>query len=242
MNLDFFNDFSRNFHESNYTLKFIDELTNYLCNARKNILENQNLSDFMNINNLISKYKISYDFLEDFYEKSSDILKSYSKTIDTEKSVYYVAWNNDLHDKYNVNNIYEINEYKNGEELEKIHLTGGNLPNNIKTGMILKKDGNIYEIDVLGSKRVSKQLEKITQEIANLQESKLQKYRKENNLYVVVQKNIHSAYLQDMKTNTVFEEVNFSSDTFNLLCNDAVVRFKDGKYVYEDELTRKNMY
>ena len=84
MNLDFFNDFSRNFHESNYALKFIDELTNYLGNARKNILENQNLSDFMNINNLISKYKISYDSLEDFYEKSSDILKSYSKTIDNE--------------------------------------------------------------------------------------------------------------------------------------------------------------
>lgn len=242
MNLDFFNDFSRNFHEGNYALKFIDELTNYLGNARKNILENQNLSDFMNINNLISKYKISYDSLEDFYEKSSDILKSYSKTIDNENSVYYVSSNNDLHDKYNINNIYEINEYKNGEKLEKIHLTGSNLPNNIQTGIILKKDGNIYEIDFLGSKRVSKQLEKIAQEIANLQESKLQKYRKENNLYVVVKKNLHSAYLKDTNTNIIFEEVNFSDDTFGLLCNDAVVKFKNGKYIYEDELTRKNMY
>lgn len=108
--------------------------------------------------------------------------------------------------------------------------------------MILKENNSKYEIDVETTKIIFQKLKETAKELANTQELNLQKYRKEDNLYIVAQKYQYSAYLQDLNNNIVFEEVNFPDDVFSLLCNDAVVRYKDGKYIYEEELTRKNMY
>lgn len=67
------------------------------------------------------------------------------------------------------------------------------------------------------------------------------KYRKEDSLYIVVEKGLNSAYLQDVNTDIIFEETLFSNDLFNLLHNDVVVRFKDGRYLYENDITNKWM-
>lgn len=67
----------------------------------------------------------------------------------------------------------------------------------------------------------------------------IEKYRKEDNLYIVVEKGLNSAYLQDVNTDMIFEETLFSDDLFDLLHNDVVIRFKDGQYIYENEITNK---
>lgn len=126
--------------------------------------------------------------------------------------------------------------------LKKSMYLGQDLPKNTQEGMLLEKNGNKYEIATKTTKIISQKLQEMAEQLANIQEDNLQKYRKEDNLYVVAQKNLHSAYLQDINTYTVFEEVNFPRDVFSLLCNDAVVRYKDGKYIYEEDLTRRNMY
>lgn len=69
----------------------------------------------------------------------------------------------------------------------------------------------------------------------------IEKYRKEDNLYVVVEKGLNSVYLQDVNTDIIFEETLFSDDLFDLLHNDIVVRFKDGMYIYENDITNKWM-
>lgn len=237
MNLDFFNNLADGSKSHSFTLQFIDELTEYLNNIKENITEKQikqDLTDFLCTDELISKNKISYTFLGDFYEKRSDILKEYSNN----KNIYYVSWNNNIDDKYDEKNIYKINEYYNGNMVSTFHLSGKNLPKIVQEGMILEKLNNKYIIDTKSTNAISKKLQEATKEIVDLQESYMKQYRTENDLYVVVERGLNSAYLQNVNTNIVFEETSFSDDVFNLLHNDVVVSFKDGKYVYEAEITR----
>lgn len=237
MNLDFFNNLANDIKSHSFTLQFIDELTEYLNNIKENITEKQitqDLTDFLSTDELISKNKISYTFLSDFYEKRNDILKEYSNS----KNIYYVSWNNNIDDKYEAKNIYKINEYFNGNIVSTFHLSGKDLPKLVQEGMILEKSGNKYIIDIKSTNAISKKLKEATKEIVNLQENHIKQYRTENDLYVVVEKCLNSAYLQNINTNIVFEETSFSDDVFNLLHNDVVVSFKDGKYVYEDKITR----
>ncbi len=236
MNLDFFNNLSNDVKSHSFTLQFIDELTEYLNNIKENITEKQikqDLADFLSIDELISKKKISHTFLGDFYEKRNDILKEYSNN----KNIYYVSWNNNIDDKYNENNIYTIDEYFNGNVVSTFHLSGKYLPKIVQEGMVLEKVGNKYIIDTKSTNTISQEFQKATKEIVNLQENHMKQYRTENDLYVVVERGLNSAYLQNVNTNIVFEETNFSDDVFNLLHNDVVVSFKDGEYVYEDKIT-----
>lgn len=108
--------------------------------------------------------------------------------------------------------------------------------------MVLKKSNNKFEIDTDKTKLILTEIQDTAKKIAKLQEENLKQYRKEDTLYTVIQKTFNTAYLQDTDTNVVFEEVNFPDNVFNSLCNDAVVRYKNGKYVFEEDLTRKNMY
>ncbi|MCI8621925.1 MAG: hypothetical protein HFJ50_09850 [Clostridia bacterium] len=237
MKLDFFNNLADGTKSHSFTLQFIDELTEYLNNIKENITEKQikqDLTDFLCTNELIAKNKISYTFLSDFYEKRNDILKEYSNS----RNIYYVSWNNNIDDKYEAKNIYKINEYFNGNIVSTFHLSGKDLPKLVQEGMILEKSGNKYIIDTKSTNAISKKLKEASKEIVNLQENHMKQYRTENDLYVVVEKCLNSAYLQNINTNIVFEETSFSDDVFNLLHNDVVVSFKDGKYVYEDEITR----
>jgi hypothetical protein len=237
LKLDFFNNLADGTKSHSFTLQFIDELTEYLNNIKENITEKQikqDLTDFLCTNELIAKNKISYTFLSDFYEKRNDILKEYSNS----RNIYYVSWNNNIDDKYEAKNIYKINEYFNGNIVSTFHLSGKDLPKLVQEGMILEKSGNKYIIDTKSTNAISKKLKEASKEIVNLQENHMKQYRTENDLYVVVEKCLNSAYLQNINTNIVFEETSFSDDVFNLLHNDVVVSFKDGKYVYEDEITR----
>ena len=237
MKLDFFNNLADGTKSHSFTLQFIDELTEYLNNIKENITEKQikqDLTGFLCTNELIAKNKISYTFLSDFYEKRNDILKEYSNS----RNIYYVSWNNNIDDKYEAKNIYKINEYFNGNIVSTFHLSGKDLPKLVQEGMILEKSGNKYIIDTKLTNAISKKLKEASKEIVNLQENHMKQYRTENDLYVVVEKCLNSAYLQNINTNIVFEETSFSDDVFNLLHNDVVVSFKDGKYVYEDEITR----
>ncbi len=233
MNLDFFNNLTDNVKEHSFTLQFINELTEHLNNIKQNI--NQDLTNFLSTDELISKYKISHTFLGNFYEKCNEILKEYSN----QNRIYYVSWNNNTHDKYDAKNIYTVKEYSNEDTISNFNLYGKDLPKNVQEGMILKKIGDKYLIDTKSTNDIFRKFQEIAKEIVNLQENSLKKYRIENDLYVVVERCSNSAYLQNVNTNIIFEEANFSNDVFNLLCNDAVVRFKDGKYVYEDDITKQ---
>ena len=47
------------------------------------------------------------------------------------------------------------------------------------------------------------------------------------------------AYLQNINDNRVHKETDISKEVLEKIGNDSVLRYKDGNYIYEEELTRK---
>lgn len=63
--------------------------------------------------------------------------------------------------------------------------------------------------------------------------------KKEDCLYQVVEIGPDYAYLQNVDTNKVSKETSISKEVLNKIGNDSVLRYKNGEYIYEEELTRK---
>lgn len=106
-----------------------------------------------------------------------------------------------------------------------------NLLNNVK-------ENNIVQNFI---KELSNYLEKSNKELSN------QKSNNENNtslkqedcLYQVVDMDVDGAYLQNINNNRVSKETDISKDVLNKIGNDSVLKFEDGNYIYEEELTKK---
>jgi len=79
----------------------------------------------------------------------------------------------------------------------------------------------------------------IRKEKQNNQEEKLDNFREENGLYQVVDLSSKGAFLQNVKTNVILEETNIPEELKNVISNDYILRYKDGTYIWEEELTDK---
>ena len=75
----------------------------------------------------------------------------------------------------------------------------------------------------------------MSNENTNLNE--LNEFRKENELYQVVDFSSKGVYLQNMSTNKVFEETNIRQNLRNQIGNDYILRYKNGEYIFEEKLT-----
>ena len=62
-------------------------------------------------------------------------------------------------------------------------------------------------------------------------------FREEDGLYQVVDFSEKGVFLQKINDKKVFEEANISEDLREKIGNDAILRYKGGSYIYEEELT-----
>lgn len=106
-----------------------------------------------------------------------------------------------------------------------------NLVNNVK-------ENNIVQSFI---KELSNYLEKQNSKLLNEEYNRKDNgtLKQENCLYQVVEMDIDGVYLQNVENNSVSKEMDISKEILNKLGNDSVLRFKDGKYIYEEELTKK---
>ncbi len=90
-------------------------------------------------------------------------------------------------------------------------------------------------------KELSNYLEKSNNELSNEKSNDINttNLKQENCLYQVVEIDTDGAYLQNINNNRVSKETDISKDVLKKIGNDSVLRFKDGNYIYEEELTRK---
>ena len=61
--------------------------------------------------------------------------------------------------------------------------------------------------------------------------------RKEDNLYQVVEILSDGAYLLNLSNKKISKETNIQKDVLKQIGNDSILRYKNGKYIYEEELT-----
>jgi len=65
--------------------------------------------------------------------------------------------------------------------------------------------------------------------------------KQENCLYQVVDRSLNGVFLQNLSNNKVFEETNIQKELLDKIGNDYILRYEDGEYVYDEELTDKFM-
>ena len=63
--------------------------------------------------------------------------------------------------------------------------------------------------------------------------------REENCLYQVVDFSKDGVFLKNIKNNKIFEEKNLSKELKDKIGNDYILKYKDGNYIFEEELTDK---
>ena len=63
--------------------------------------------------------------------------------------------------------------------------------------------------------------------------------REEDCLYQVVDRSLKGVYLQNMRDNRVYEETKMPQEILDKISNDYILRYKDGEYIIEEELTDK---
>ena len=72
-----------------------------------------------------------------------------------------------------------------------------------------------------------------------VQQESLEQNREENCLYQVVDFSAKGVYLLNKNNNKIFEETEISEELKNQIQNDSILRYKNGEYVYEEELTEE---
>ena len=82
-------------------------------------------------------------------------------------------------------------------------------------------------------KELSDYLENLGKEKSKLQEE----FREENCLYQVIDFSREGVFLKNTKNNKIFEEKNLPKELKDKIGNDCILRFKDGNYIFEEELT-----
>ena len=111
-----------------------------------------------------------------------------------------------------------------------------NLINNIKESDTIKKFINELTDYLKNSKNETDNQE----QAKNIDER--HNLREENCLYQVVDLSKDGVYLQKMNDRIIFEETNISKELKDKIGNDYILRYKDGTYIFEEELTDDFFY
>lgn len=83
---------------------------------------------------------------------------------------------------------------------------------------------------------LEKENNKVNMENRNMDIGEL---KQENCLYQVVSMDVDGIYLKNIENNRVFKDDDISKDMLDNIGNDDVLRYKDGSYIYEEDLTNK---
>lgn len=226
MNLDIFNDLIDKLKESDLVQNFIEELSNHLENSKE-----KEKNNIMNINSIEEKYKLNSEYANKLKIERNKILEEQARNFNNDESLYYVSYKNSF------NNNYQIIEFNKINENKSFYITVEELPKNISVGKVMRKIDDKYEIDNDITKQIMKKVEDCAEVLANEQNEELKKYRQEGAIYQVVDHSSKGVFLQNKDNNVIFEETNLSEELMDKISNDYILSYKNGEYVYEEELT-----
>ena len=214
--------------ENEFIQNFINELSNYLENFKE-----KEKNNFMNIDEISEEYGLNSKSTKNLTHKRNDLLEEYAKKLENDEKLYYVSYKNDF------KNTYQILEFDENGKSNSFFLSRDELPENIEIDKVLRKDNDKYIIDNNITESLITQLEDYAKEIANSQNNILNQNRKENALYQVVDHSLNGVYLQNVENKVIFEETNIPKELKEKLGNDYILRYKNGEYVFEEELTEE---
>ncbi len=229
MNLDIFNNLTNDKGGNNFIQNFINELANYLAT---NLNQNKEVDSFLSMDEIEQKYNLTSQFSIELRNQRDEIIKDYLQN-STEESLYFVTYKNEA------KNNYTISQYNKEGKNTSFGISGEDLPKDVKKDVVLKKEDDKFVVDYQATETIMNKISDCAEKLAQEQNTKLNKSREENGLYQVVDISSNGVYLQNMSNNQVFEEVDIPKELLNQIGNDYILRYKDGTYTLEQELTDK---
>ena len=228
MKLDIFENIKNTLDEK--MEEFINDLSECLINSN----EKQTLK-FTTLDEIEKTYILNRTSQSELGKQSREILQQIADERNQENPIYYVSWKNFFKDKY------KIETYSKDEATSEFWIEGSELPKNITVSAILKKENNKFVVD---NDATSKFIQEATEYAKNLlekQEKDIAQYREENCLYCVVDSDLEVVYLKNLNNNKIFQETNLPEDIKKTVFKDCILRYKNGEYSWERELTDKYM-
>lgn len=212
---------------------FISELSDYLKNFIEKINDNlsENTEKFTTITQIREQYNLSYQSSLTLNEKNSENLKEYAKNMSEDEKMYYVSY------KYENKDNYSISEYDNEGNRKKFIVSSEELPKDVTTSMVLKKEEDKFVIDEKATEEIINKAIESAKQIANEQTAELNYLRQEDCLYYVVDGNLETAYLKNLNIDVIFEEIDLPEELKGKICKDDFLIYKNGEYSLQQELT-----
>jgi len=88
---------------------------------------------------------------------------------------------------------------------------------------------------------LSEHLNNSKDKLVNNQDTRLNQLREEDCLYYVIDSDLETVYLQNLNNNIRFKETDMSPEMKREVFTDCILRYKNGEYIWDKELTDKFM-
>ena len=88
---------------------------------------------------------------------------------------------------------------------------------------------------------LSANLNNSKEKVADNQDTRLNVLREEDCLYYVIDSDLETVYLQNLNNNIKFKETHISPEIKREVFTDCILRYKNGEYIWDKELTDKFM-
>lgn len=214
---------------------FISELSDYLKNFIEKINDklSENTEKFTTITQIEEQFNLTYQSAITLNKENSKNLKEYAKNMSEDEKMYYVSY------KYENKDNYSISEYDNEGNWKNFIVSSEELPKDVTTSMILRKEKDKFVIDEEATKNIIDKAVESAKQMSNEQTAELNYLRQEDSLYYVVDANLETAYLQNLNIDVIFEEVDLPEELKGKIFTDCFLRYKNGEYIWEKELTDK---
>ena len=190
MNLEFFNNLIKSDKKNSSIQNFIKELGEYL---ERNNPTNKNLGQLQE--------KLTIENRDKFLLKRLEVLNEFTKDNAKNDAMYYIYDKSEK--KYNAC-ICE-----DGKSHNVIQIEENNLPEEVQIGTCLTIQDGQYVVDQIATDLLNNRLTDLILELLEKQNNELEKHRIEGHEYKVIQNDGKRLWLEDVKTNTIFEESEF---------------------------------
>lgn len=235
MNLDKINEVFNNIKENDIVENFIKQLSNYLEeNVKLNNLEQPIIEEILKTNKLTTGNENQIIWNLD------EVVEKYAKENYNNEAIYFIKDNKKIYWQNNKKNyddsFFTALKVENGE-VEELEIKKSDTLKNITVNDVIKIYNGEFIVDSIATKELKDEIKKMADDIIEKQNEELNKYRKENHLYIVCEEIGKNRFLKDIteKSDFEFEEVNIDENLLDKVTEGTIIKFEDGKYKYFGE-------
>lgn len=228
MNLDLFNNLSKNVKENEEIRTFTKELGEFL---EKNSPKNNERNQTSLLQKIQDEKRVTVSYIDKMNIERSNILNNYAKETSENGVMYYIYSKSSKEDMYNLCICEEEKRH------EIIQVKENDLPNGAGVDSVLRIKNEKYILDIDATENILKQMQKMIDELLEEQLQMLNQNRMEGHSYEIIEVSGDRVWLKDTSSNSAktFEEIDFSKEDLVNATEGAIFKYMNGKYHYISE-------